>query len=265
MAKATLHSARTKAFYQAIGGNMKPETVFQAIRHIPHVYVERGLLDAALRTALAIDRHILLYGPAGQGKTTLLLRHIDLHDCCVIDCRSDLKRRDIYRILLVSAGYSVVTERRRKGKLGTSAHIKLFGASLGGEAGGELETHATELTADITNGTEVAGLLSKTNPKKFLLLNNFDLLSEGTKESLLQEIGIFDEWSSLRFILSGRWSDPYYAEKLFADISGKMEKIHVPLWSNVDLRQYFVLCSAELDEALPPPIVDAILSISGGD
>jgi hypothetical protein len=244
---------------------MEPERVFRAIRHKPNVYIERELLDSTLRTALAVDSHILLYGPAGQGKTTLLLRHVDLADCCIIDCRSDLKRSDIYRILLASAGYTVITERRRKGKLGTSAQLKLFGSSLGGEAGGELETHATELTADLTSGTEVAGLLSKTNPKKFLVLNNFDVLSEGTQKSLLREIGIFDEWSSLRFILSGRWSDRYYAEKLFTDIAGHLDKIHVPFWSKTELHNYLLDCSSRLDQPLPLPIIDAILSISGGD
>jgi hypothetical protein len=47
---------------------MQPELLFRSARGKPTVYIERGSIDRALTNALAIDRHLVLYGPVGQGK-----------------------------------------------------------------------------------------------------------------------------------------------------------------------------------------------------
>src|SRR4051794_13632275 len=112
----------------------------QTERGHPAAYIPRRDLDARMQEALSGGRHVVLYGPPSQGKTALLSHNIKFQECCVIDCRSDLKRSDIYRILLANSGFSVTVNTKKKGRLGGKATLKVFGSSASAEAGGETES-----------------------------------------------------------------------------------------------------------------------------
>lgn len=199
---------------------------------------DRESLKTKLNDTLSTGRHLVVYGPPGQGKTTLLRGLIRSKESLLVDCRSNLARKDIYRILLTWSGYSVSLERKRSGKLGGKASLTIFGVGINGDTSGEVENKYQQLQADLTKGTEVCSLIKETKPPKYIILNNFDFLSDSTQSAVASELGIFEEQSDLRFILIGRWSDRYYVEKLSPELSGRLEKIHVPLWSKSDLLSY---------------------------
>ena len=229
-------------------------------------FYNRGDIHSQFTASLESHRHVIIYGPTGQGKTTLIQDLSAQDDALLIDCRSALSRKDIYRVILSHSGYSVTLERKKSGKLGSKISLKIFGTGLDADGSGTLESKYQELQADLTKGTEVCSLLRTAKPPKYVILNNFDFLSENTQEYLSTELGIFDEQSELRFIIVGRWVDRYYIEKLSPELSGRLEKIHVPLWTTEELNG-LIGFYAEASEAdlIQSNYLSHVMSVSNGD
>jgi len=240
--------------------------LFKHNKQIENSNFVREEVFSNLSKVMSSDRHIVLYGPAGQGKTNLLKKVVSDRRVCMIDGRSDVTKTDIFRILLSNSGYSVRVGRKKNGKFGRRAKLKLFGLSIGGTSNESVEEKTTDLSADLSKGTEVSSLLSSSKPPEFLILNNFDHLSMRTQRSIAKELGIFDELSTIRFIIVGRWLDRYYLEKMSPELSGRLDKVLVPFWSPLELTNYANFAAQKTEsDYIETDILKYIIRVSNGD
>src|SRR5689334_20145743 len=80
-------------------------------------YVEREGIDDRFRDAIAIGKHLILFGSADTGKTTLAKHQLRDTPHVVVQCSSQMKLFDVYRLILSEAGIElIVNERRKKSK-----------------------------------------------------------------------------------------------------------------------------------------------------
>jgi Cdc6-like AAA superfamily ATPase len=219
-------------------------------------YFERPRVDGRFEQALQAGAHIVVYGPPLQGKTSLVRRHLDEKVACFVDCREDTKRKDIYRNVLTATGFQVVQEVRKKGKLGAKASVKFFDTGFEAGSDAEVETKLSTLTADLSNANDVARLLHRTGDIKHIVLNNFQRLRDATKENLLLDLAVFDEGSSLKIIIVGTWTDPFYLERYLPGISHRFEKISFGYWLDEEVRAYL----NALNERLPAKMPDDVMA-----
>lgn len=119
-------------------------------------YFARPQIEKLLTNALSQSNSLVIYGPSHQGKTTLLTRHRTPADSIYVECRPGFKRTQIYRVVLSSLGYAVLTEKTKRGKATTT--VKFGVTALGGEASAEEELDQTmqAITIDLKNPSEVA-------------------------------------------------------------------------------------------------------------
>jgi hypothetical protein len=199
-------------------------------------YVSRPDLEAALAGFVARGENLVLYGPSHQGKTMLLTRQMP-SDTVVIECRPDFRRAQIYRVIMSSVGYAVLTEKKRSGKASTT--VKLGVGVFGGEANAEggLEQTLQPVTVDLKNSSEVALLVSRIKNLPWIVLNNFQLLDSKTKQTLLFDMVTFADRPGMRILIVGSWPNEDYLEELEPALAGRFRYLEVPMWSDDELRK----------------------------
>ncbi|MDL2356856.1 MAG: ATP-binding protein, partial [Pseudomonadota bacterium] len=226
----------------------------------PRPVIERQIVDA-----IAARANLVLYGPARQGKTTLLARHLDEAGAIHIDCRPKLSRSQIYRFTLSSLGYSVMVSSKRKGKASATVKMSLFGAGLDASADAEAELVMESVNIDLKNASEVAHLIARMGQPLYLVLNNFQLLDEATREDLLFDLVCFTERSQVRFIVIGEWEGDDYLEEIAPASAGRLECVNVPMWSADELGVLFEKAQRHAAAGAPAPRLDQLLSMAAGD
>ena len=199
-------------------------------------YVSRPSIEAALAAFVARGENLVLYGPSHQGKTMLLTRQMP-SDTVVIECRPDFKRAQIYRVIMSSVGYAVLTEKKRSGKASTT--VKVGVGVFGGEANAEggLEQTLQPVTVDLKNSSEVALLVSRIKNLPWIVLNNFQLLDSKTKQTLLFDMVTFADRPGMRMLIVGSWPNEDYLEELEPALAGRFRYLEVPLWSDEELKK----------------------------
>jgi Cdc6-like AAA superfamily ATPase len=63
-------------------------------------YIERNTVDTKFKSALTDGNEVIVYGSSKQGKTFLILKHLDENDYVKIDCSPQTQPIDIYKSIL---------------------------------------------------------------------------------------------------------------------------------------------------------------------
>lgn len=229
-------------------------------------YVSRPGIETAIADALAQGDNLVVYGPSHQGKTILLSRQLSAAGSVYIQCRPDFKRTQIYRVALSSLGYSVLVEKKRRGKASTTVKLGLSSTGVEASAEGELEQVLQSVTVDLKNPSEVAHLISRIKHRPWLVLDNFQLLDSGTKSNLLFDLTFFAERPSIRIVIVGAWANEDYLEEIEPAVAGKFRYVLVPTWSDAELREAATQWSArsKAPGAITPHL-EEFLALAGGD
>ena len=105
-------------------------------------YIDRSLVDEKFKEALQEGNEIVVYGSSKQGKTSLILRHLDERKFVKVECSPKTKTEDIYKSILRQLGISFVESSTTEvtnehgGKISGSFKIKVpvvGEVGLGGE------------------------------------------------------------------------------------------------------------------------------------
>ncbi len=220
------------------------------------LFCPRPLVEKRIAAALKSGHNLVVYGPPRQGKTTLLNRCLGDARTVTIDCRPQLGRSQIYRVLLASLGYSVLVSSKRRGKVSTTVKVNAFGNEFGAGAEGESERVTQAVAVDLKNPSEVAYLVSRLGRSTPFVLNNFHLLDDKTQQSLLFDLVGFAERACVRFVIVGAWPNADHLEDIEPALSGKLKVVEVPLWSADELGALYALhrAQAAADASAPPTV-----------
>ena len=228
-------------------------------------YVSRPRVESALTQAVSHSNNVVVYGPSHQGKTMLLGQHMP-KDAIVIECRPDFKRSQIYRVILSSLGYAVLVEKKRNTKATTTLKLGFHVVDAEVNAEGGLEQTMQPVTVDLKNPSEVALLITRIRNLPWIVLNNFQLLDEGTKRTLLFDLATFAEKPDLRIMVVGAWPNEDYLEEIEPAVAGKFKYVYVPAWSDNELKQAAAHWADVLPElAVSPHHLHQFCDMAAGD
>lgn len=243
-----------------------PPAIVSADDAADSFYVSRPRVEKVIADAWAQDKNLVIYGPSHQGKTMLLARHLSATNSIYIECRPDFKRTQIYRVALSSLGYAVMVEKKRRGKASTTVKFGIASTGVEASAEGELEQVMQSITVDLKNPSEVAHLISRIKHPPRLVLNNFQLLDNGTKKNLLFDMAFFAERRGIRTVIVGTWANEEYLEEIEPAVTGKFRYVLVPTWSDAELRAAAACWTAhsKASGAIAPHL-DEFLELAAGD
>lgn len=230
------------------------------------LYVARPAIENAIGDALSHSESFVIYGPPHLGKTAVLNHHLAGAEAVHIECCPGFKRTQIYRVMLSGVGYAVLVKKSKKGKASTTVKFGLGAMGATGGAEGEVEQMMEAVTVDLRNPSEVAHLISRMKHLPWIVLNNFQLLDLPTKRNLLFDLSFLTERPGIRFIIVGDWSHEEYLEEIEPAISGKFRYVHVPPWSETELRNAAGEWAKTSNAAdVIQPHLDEFLALAAGD
>jgi hypothetical protein len=221
--------------------------VFGIVSSIPkYTYVDRASLDGKLTYILTCDRHVVIYGPSKQGKTSLRKKNLPEENCIIVQCTSSMTLIKLYLEILRQIGSEIPSEITKtmtlgaEGKLEASGKVGLpFVASVDTKGEGSVSgEYATESTSEIVGvSSESLGYIASeiTRSKKRVIIEDFHYLPEEEKRKLAFDLKAFWDYSVFLMII-GVWSEQNLLTYYNGDLSGRVEEIDVQ-WSNEELEQ----------------------------
>ena len=234
--------------------------VFGTGRSVPASYVPRENIDARFLNYLSEDKHTVIHGPSGQGKTMLIKRHLNAEQYRVVQCSNYHRRIDIYRMILGEADASVSLETRiRKGKR-LAATISFL--SGGTESDSEISTKIIDI--DLGNINDVIRALRERDFDKYIVLEDFHYLRKKVQKEILNDLKIVSDKSGLRFIFIGIWLQKDKFLHLNGNLSGKINSIRVSPWTEPELRELIETGESMLNVSFAKDVKAYLLSHSFG-
>jgi len=212
---------------------------------VPDSYVDRGALDATLRTWLGRPSHVALRGESKCGKSWLRQRLIS--DAIVVQCRLDRGVHDLYVDALSQLGVKLILDDSKSGKIsgrveaeasiGSGLIAKALGVDGGASASFDGEGAKTVRTGpvgrDVTDLRFVAHLLRESGRR--LVIEDFHYLSVAERRKLAFDLKALWDYGLFVMII-GVWTQSNMLIYLNPDLSGRIEEFSI-YWSPEDLKR----------------------------
>jgi hypothetical protein len=241
------------------GGMAKLEEVFGISSKPVLSYVSRPQVDGKFVTALASDRHIVIYGSSKQGKTSLRQKHVPEAECTIIRCSPKSSTESIYSAILRDTGIKIDTIETNsfgakgggKTKWGFSAIIPFFGSGTGeaeiaAEGNAQRSTQSNFVGFDLSDAQAVTELLAKVRYAKYVVLENFHYLPSVVQKQIAFDLKTFHE-VSVRFVILGIWKEANYLLMHNGDLQDRIAETPVEPWEGSDFDLVISSGSASLN------------------
>lgn len=174
-------------------------------QEVTNIYLERPVVSRLLQEALKSRKHMLVYGPARQGKSTIVRRLLAEAKSVTIRASRDTAFGDMFRTYLMTLGCSVTVEQKKRKKLGSKAEIKfqwpLISASGSAEAGVEGEVTLRSFSADINSPNDVCYLIREFGSAPILVVDGLERLRRRQRKTLLESLPIMFDNQALQICL----------------------------------------------------------------
>ncbi len=237
-------------------------------------FVERHAVKEALVDALKTrGKQVVVYGHSGCGKSTLLentLRQLypsHIRTLCMKGMTFAEILEDAVSQLRPSIESEVKTKSTKKisagGKAGLPGGAEI---SVGGEQSSELETKSIVLSSTAVTPHFVAHEVGKKGA--CWVLEDFHKIDAVEKNKLSQAMKMFMDmtltYPSLKMIFIGAVNSGREVIQYDPELRNRVAEIHVPLMSQIEIRQIISLGEGHLNVIFDQRIVDRIVSISNG-
>ena len=212
-------------------------------------YVERIEVDNKFKEAIMDGNEVIVYGSSKQGKTSLILKHLNEDNYVKVECSPQTQTIDIYKSILrqlditFTESETIENSLEHGGKIGGNFKVKipLF---LDSGVNGEL----TDKKIDKTNSKEVyieynlslaqavSELLKKVSFNKYVILENFHYLPLEVQESLAFDLRTFQDHHII-FIILGIWREANRLIQFNGDLLDRITEIPVEPWDISDFKR----------------------------
>lgn len=177
-------------------------------------YIERVAVDEKFKSALSSGKEIVIYGSSKQGKTSLLLKHLEVNNYVKVECSPQTITIDIYKSVLRQIGITFIesetinssTEKNVRVSSGFRVKVPFVSetsiepefSSQFGQTKGKNITH---IEYNLALAQDISEILHKQNFQKFIVLENFHYLPNEVQETLAYDLRIFQDYGFIFIIL----------------------------------------------------------------
>lgn len=209
-------------------------------------YIEREDVDSRFKDALKSGNEVIVYGSSKQGKTSLILKHLDEDQYIKVECSPQTTPVDIYKSVLRQIGVTFIESEttdasyEHGGKVGGSFRVKIpfFGDT---KASGEIQDKSTNNSSKIESHVEynltlaqdVSELLKVNNFNKFIVLENFHYLPHEVQQTLAYDLRIFQDHHYI-FVVLGIWREANRLVQFNGDLLDRVTEVAVEPWEKPD-------------------------------
>jgi hypothetical protein len=209
-------------------------------------YTERETVDEKFKSALSSGNEIVIYGSSKQGKTSLLLKHLDLNNYVKVECSPQTTTIDIYKSVLRQLGITFIESETiestcEKGfKVGGGFKVKVpfigetgINPEMSNQSGNTREQNTTHVEYNLALAQDVSELLRARKFKKFIILENFHYLPNEIQETLAYDLRIFQDYGFI-FIILGIWREANRLVQFNGDLLDRVTEVPVEPWDRDD-------------------------------
>ncbi|MFG6100587.1 hypothetical protein SPB21_35440 [Leptothoe sp. ISB3NOV94-8A] len=224
----------------------KTSDVFGVKSTLIKSYIEREAVDKKFKAALLSGNEVIIYGSSKQGKTSLILRHLEENQYVKVECSPQTTAVDIYKSVIRQLGVSFIesatveSSTEKSLKVGGSFKVKV---PFIGETGIEPEISSqTEQTRgqninyveyNLELAQDVSELLNAEKFNKFIVLENFHYLPNSVQETLAYDLRIFQDYGFI-FVILGIWREANRLVQFNGDLLDRVTEVPVEPWSQDD-------------------------------
>lgn len=226
--------------------DFKTTDVFGVKSTLIKSYLEREEVDEKFKAALSSGNEIVIYGSSKQGKTSLLLKHLDVDKYIKVECSPQTTTTDIYKSVLRQIGITFIesetvestVERGFKVNGGFKVKVPFIGETginpeLSKQTGQTKEQNTTHVEYNLALAQDVSELLRTQKFKKFIVLENFHYLPNEIQETLAYDLRIFQDYSFI-FIILGIWREANRLVQFNGDLLDRVTEVPVEPWNRDD-------------------------------
>lgn len=212
-------------------------------------YIERESVDSRFKSAISDGNEVIIYGSSKQGKSTLILKHLQLDRYIKVECSPQTQAIDIYKSILRQLGVTYIesqtntTNSEQGGKINGGIKIKVpFAGELGlGSEVNEVDktgvsTKENYIEYNLELAQDVSELLKSCATDKYIVLENFHYLSLEVQEVLAYDFRVFQDQHVI-FIILGIWREANRLVQFNGDLLDRISEVPVEPWNHLDFEK----------------------------
>ena len=240
-------------------------------------YIEREAVDARFNEAIKDGNEVIVYGSSKQGKTSLILKHLDIDSYVKVECSPQTQPIDIYKSILRQLKIKFIESQtidrgyEHGGKIKAGFKIKIpfvgdteAGAEIADKSSDKTSSKETYIEYNLTLAQDVSELLKDQGVDKYIVLENFHYLELGVQESLAYDLRVFQDHHII-FIVLGIWREANRLIQFNGDLLDRITEVPVEPWSKEDFKKVIgkgsELLNVDFSEVVDQLIDDSFDSI----
>ncbi|TAK61948.1 hypothetical protein [Methylobacter sp.] len=212
-------------------------------------YVERESVDARFKSALKDGNEVIVYGSSKQGKTSLILKHLDEEEYVKVECSPQTQSIDIYKSILRQLKIKYIESEttdssyEHGGKVNAGFKIKIpfvgdtnVGAELSDKKTDKASTKESYIEYNLALAQDVSELLKSYETEKYIVLENFHYLELDVQETLAYDLRVFQDHHII-FVILGIWREANRLIQFNGDLLDRITEVPVEPWDTNDFQK----------------------------
>lgn len=209
-------------------------------------YIERDSVDEIFKSAITDGNEVIVYGSSKQGKTSLILKHLNVNQYVKVECSPQTQPIDIYKSILRQLNIHYIESETKNigsehgGKLGAGFNIKIpfigntnATAEVSDKKSGSLSTKETYIEYNLALAQDVSELLNGRDNGNYVVLENFHYLPIEVQECLAYDLRVFQDHHII-FIILGIWREANRLVQFNGDLLDRVTEVPVEPWESYD-------------------------------
>lgn len=212
-------------------------------------YIEREAVDDRFKNALTDGNEVIVYGSSKQGKTSLILKHLNEVDYVKVECSPQTQPVDIYKSILRQQNIKYIesetseTGNEHGGKISAGFKIKI---PFIGDTNTSIEVSdkntdkygkkESYIEYNLSLAQDVSELLKTYDVRKYIVLENFHYLEQQVQETLAYDLRVFQDHHII-FIILGIWREANRLIQFNGDLLDRISEVPVEPWETSDFER----------------------------